>query len=538
MENSDVKRYDPTNKDHEARLKKFVLEAKKNLFTIPSPKPGFTICSPMPELGANLGSQFTHPDFPEFTLKRDICVEKPAIRNAGITKVRINEVVYAALETTKEDYAGWLDATAIWRMETDGWYKTDAFANENGEPLIEIGHPKFNEFLSGEFDYMTKSIGSAFKEVPDLDDEDDEPPAEELKLRSDYVLDKYGERVKTVADLNSYDAIIGYINDMSINREFSGYVHGTETMWLFKDEALKTFIDELGNLESVYTDDNVVFHITYKGGIIAKMEDSWDHEKRDILEMIFRISRAKSFDMTPGAVSEKFEKPVDKLGEKQVQAVRAPFSCPIPLHPTHFINTCNSTESAISIIGKGRKYLGEYFRTHSDITDEYNEYYFVNDNCKDVLEWKMGYKILTNLIKPESIKAGKYIPDIFSHFTYLNYQGIYLSSLWKDYISDNISDSFEHPNFANALHLSFDIKHCDAGDEPFIYMDKNYDFHECEIHCDFDYHMGIETGIQKIIDTETHEVVWACQFYGGFTQLADLLADEASFDDWPENQPE
>lgn len=531
MENSNVKRYDPTNKDHEARLKKFVLEANKSLFTTSGPLPG---------LGANLADEFKHPEYPEFTLKRDVTVEKKAAdaRNSGITKILINEVVYAFLETTKEDYVGQLFATAIWHMTTNGWFKTDVFAtNENGERSIEIAHPDFNEFLSGEFDYMSRSIGSAFKVVPELEDEEDEP-ADELKIRSDYVLDKFGNKIKASDNLDSYDALIGYINDMSINREFSGEVHGTETMWLFKDAGLKDFLDEPGNFENSYTNDKIVFHMSYKGGITAKMEDSWNHEKRVILEMIFRISRAKSFDMTPGAVSEKFEKPVDKLGEKQVQAVRAPFSCPIPLHPTHFINTCNSTESAISIIGKGRKYLGEYFRTHSDITDEYNEYYFVNDNCKDVLEWKMGYKILTNLIKPESIKAGKYIPDIFSHFTYLNYQGIYLSSLWKDHISDNISDSFEHPNFAHALHLSFDTKHCDAGDESFIYMDKNYDFHECEIHCDFDYHMGIETGIQKIIDTETHEVVWACRFYGGFTQLADLLADAASFEDWPENQPE
>ena len=244
MENSDVKRYDPTNKDHEARLKKFVLEAKKNLFTIPSSKPGFTICSPMPELRANLGSQFTHPDFPEFTLKRDVCVEKPAIRNAGITKVHINEVVYAALETTKEDYAGWLDATAIWHMETDGWYRTDVFANENGEPLIEIGHPKFNEFLSGEFDYITKSIGSAFKEVPDLDDEDDEPPAEELKLKSDYVLDKYGERVKTVNDLNSYDAIIvgaGQLGNALLN--YDGFeIYGTQILAAFDSDEKKEYL--------------------------------------------------------------------------------------------------------------------------------------------------------------------------------------------------------------------------------------------------------------------------------------------------------
>lgn len=531
MENSNVKRYDPTNKDHEARLKKFVLEAKKSLFTTSGPLPG---------LGANLAEEFTHPEYPEFTLKRDVTVEKKAagVRNSGVTKILINEVVYVFLETTKEDYAGQLFATAIWRMTTDGWFKTDVFAaNENSEHSIEIARSDFNEFLSGEFDYMSKPIGSAFKVVPELENEEDES-ADELKIRSDYVLDKFGNKIKASDNLDSYDALIGYINDMSINREFSGEVHGTETMWLFKDAGLKDFLDEPGDFENAYTNDKIVFYMSYKGGITAKMENSWNREKRTILEMVNRISRAKACDMTPDAISEKIEKPVDELKGKEICASKANFYTPIPLCPTHFLNTGNTTVTSISIIGKGKKYLGEYFKTHSSITGEFNEYYFVNDNYKDVLEWKMGYTLLNDLINPESLKAGKYIPDILTHFAYLNYQGAYLGSLWKDYISDNISDSFERPSFTNELHLSFDTKHDGEGDTPFIYKDKNGDEHECEIHCDFDYHMGIDSGVQRIVDCETNETVWACRFYGGFTLLADLLADEASFEDWHENQPE
>jgi len=527
MKEPEIKRYDPNNKDHVKRLKEFVSESKKALLD----------AGPIPGMGSRLETTFVSNDYPEFTMKRKVTLTQDYRRDDWIN-VSYDEIVLAVLKDAKKDADGWLLSSTVWEMHADGGYcneteKHDPFVNGtifNNHPnglsrnKINISFARFRSFIMDEFNYLIMPVGRGFADI-----DGNEITSKYFDRQSNYVLTDTGVKVKNTDDISKYEFLIGYTNAARVYTNNTNRIIGSEIMHVYADDnalkALKDGSDGYISDEVACVLGRTVFYMVYSGGIV---DTTFDEDEATAQRIIDDIYKARVRDMSP-----RIENPELSDFEGGIIETDGAYHMNLGFRGwnAHLLSTCNNIDTTIGVVANGVE-DGAYFRSHSHYTNEGTEYFF-DDKCSfdsNGLEWKSSWLDIN--VKDESDNL--YIRDIYEDFLYINGQGAYLAGIWKDHISENMSKTFKDANFSHTMHMSFDLMN-EEEDIQFVYKDHDGNERDCTIHCDFDYSMGIDTGIQKIVDYDTGKTVWFRRFYGGFTALADKLSVESE-KWWPMNQ--